>query len=139
MSDDIVWRLRRWVDREISEDDPAGAISAAIDEIVELRHRLAELGAIVRTSRTRKEATEAADRLAPMDVRSLLLNGFHQVDKAWRSQSPRQVFSQENLTLTDEEREAIKAGIANCEDITYGGPNDKEAAAVLRRLLERLG
>jgi hypothetical protein len=43
------------------------------------------------------------------------------------------------LTLTDEEREAIKAGIANCEDITYGGPNDKEAAAVLRRLLERLG
>ena len=41
--------------------------------------------------------------------------------------------------LTDEEREAIKAGIANCEDITYGGPNDEEAAAVLRRLLERLG
>jgi hypothetical protein len=43
------------------------------------------------------------------------------------------------LRLTDEEREAIKAGIANCEDITYGGPNDEEAAAVLRRLLERLG
>jgi len=42
-------------------------------------------------------------------------------------------------TLTDEEREAIKAGIANCEDITYGGPNDEEAARVLRRLLERLG
>ncbi len=42
-------------------------------------------------------------------------------------------------TLTDAEREAIKAGIANCEDITYGGPNDEEAAAVLRRLLERLG
>jgi hypothetical protein len=41
--------------------------------------------------------------------------------------------------LTDEEREAIKAGIANCEDITYGGPNDEQAAAVLRRLLERLG
>ena len=41
--------------------------------------------------------------------------------------------------LTDEERLAIEAGIANCEDITYGGPNDEEAAAVLRRLLERLG
>jgi hypothetical protein len=43
------------------------------------------------------------------------------------------------FTLTDEERRAIEAGIANCEDITYGGPNDEEAAAVLRRLLERLG
>jgi hypothetical protein len=45
----------------------------------------------------------------------------------------------ERLRLTDEEREAIKAGIANCEDIAYGGPNDEEAATVLRRLLERLG
>ncbi len=42
-------------------------------------------------------------------------------------------------TLTEEERRAIKSGIAYCEDITYGGPNDEEAAAVLRRLLERLG
>jgi hypothetical protein len=42
-------------------------------------------------------------------------------------------------TLTDKERKAIKAGIECCEDITYGGRNDAEAAAVLRRLLERLG
>lgn len=41
--------------------------------------------------------------------------------------------------LTDKERRSIEAGIANCEDITYGGPNDEEAAAVLRLLLERLG
>jgi hypothetical protein len=40
-------------------------------------------------------------------------------------------------TLTDAEREAIKAGIANCEDITYGGATDQEAAATLRGLLER--
>jgi len=37
MSDDIVLRLRRWVDREISESDPAGAITAAADEIERLR------------------------------------------------------------------------------------------------------
>ena len=34
MSEDIVERLRRWVDREIAESDPAGAITAAADEIV---------------------------------------------------------------------------------------------------------
>ncbi len=49
------------------------------------------------------------------------------------------LYEQPQPTLTDEERRAIEAGIANCEDITYGGPNDEEAAAVLRRLLERLG
>ena len=37
MSDDIVLRLRRWVDREIIESDPAGAITAAADEIERLR------------------------------------------------------------------------------------------------------
>ena len=49
------------------------------------------------------------------------------------------LFRSPQPALTDEERRAIEAGIANCEDITYGGPNDEEAAAVLRRLLERLG
>jgi hypothetical protein len=40
-------------------------------------------------------------------------------------------------TLTDAEREAIEAGIAACEDITYGGASDQEAADVLRGLLDR--
>jgi len=41
------------------------------------------------------------------------------------------------FTLTDAEREAIKAGIEACGDITYGGATDQEAADVLRGLLER--
>lgn len=41
------------------------------------------------------------------------------------------------VVLADEEREAIKSAIQWCEDITYGGPNDEEAAATLRALLER--
>lgn len=40
--------------------------------------------------------------------------------------------------LTDEEREAIKAGISACEDIVYGGATDQEAADTMRRLLDRL-
>lgn len=50
---------------------------------------------------------------------------------AWR-------FVDKEETLTDAEREAIKAGIQWCEDITYGSPNDDLAAATLRGLLERL-
>jgi hypothetical protein len=42
------------------------------------------------------------------------------------------------LRLTDAEREAIKAGIACCDDITYGSEADPEAAATLRALLERM-
>ena len=41
--------------------------------------------------------------------------------------------------LTDEERQAIKDAISCCEDITYGGAADQEAADVLKALLERLG
>jgi hypothetical protein len=44
----------------------------------------------------------------------------------------------EGPLLADAEREAIEAAIQLCEDITYGGPNDAEAAATLRSLLERL-
>ena len=40
-------------------------------------------------------------------------------------------------TLTDAEREAIKDAISCCEDITYGGAADQEAADVLKALLER--
>jgi len=39
--------------------------------------------------------------------------------------------------LTDAEREAIKDAISCCEDITYGGAADQEAADVLKALLER--
>jgi hypothetical protein len=44
----------------------------------------------------------------------------------------------ERLRLTDEEREAIEAGISACEDIVYGGATDQEAADTMRRLLDRL-
>jgi hypothetical protein len=42
-----------------------------------------------------------------------------------------------DATLTDAEREAIKDAISCCEDITYGGAADQEAADVLNALLER--
>jgi hypothetical protein len=42
-------------------------------------------------------------------------------------------------TLTDEERRAIRSGIAACEDITYGGEFDQPAADTLKALMERLG
>jgi hypothetical protein len=41
------------------------------------------------------------------------------------------------LRLTDKEREAIRAGIATCEDITYGSAADQGSADILRALLER--
>jgi uncharacterized membrane protein len=44
----------------------------------------------------------------------------------------------ERLRLTDEEREAIKAGISACENITYGDATDQAAADIMQRLLERL-
>ena len=44
-----------------------------------------------------------------------------------------------DATLTDEERRAIRSGIAACEDITYGGEFDQPAADTLKALLERLG
>jgi hypothetical protein len=42
------------------------------------------------------------------------------------------------LRLTEAEREAIKGAIQCCEDITYGGPANQEAADVLNALLDRL-
>jgi len=41
------------------------------------------------------------------------------------------------LRLTDAERAAVKDAISCCEDITYGGAADQEAADVLKALLER--
>ena len=42
-----------------------------------------------------------------------------------------------SLRLTDAERAAVKDAISCCEDITYGGAADQEAADVLKALLER--
>lgn len=39
--------------------------------------------------------------------------------------------------LTDVERQAIEGAISCCEDITYGGAANQEAADVLKALLER--
>ena len=48
--DDIVKRLRQWVDRETIESDPAGVITAAADEIERLRLTDAERCAIAEAS-----------------------------------------------------------------------------------------
>ena len=40
--------------------------------------------------------------------------------------------------LADSERQAINGAIDCCEDITYGGAANQEAADVLKALLERL-
>lgn len=55
-----------------------------------------------------------------------------------RDATPSEGSVQGEGTLTDEEREAIKAGISACEDIVYGGATDQEAADTMRRLLDRL-
>ncbi len=79
--EDIVQRLLDGVN-----DD--GRLDTLHDEaarhIVELRQRLVELGASVRTSRTKSEAVSAAKRLAPLSISDVLLNGFHKVELAWR-------------------------------------------------------
>jgi hypothetical protein len=82
---DIVERLLRWVDRETVENDPAGAITAAAAEIVKLRHDIMELACAVRTAGRRKDAVEVANRLSPINVNAVLLNGFYRVDMAWRN------------------------------------------------------
>lgn len=82
---DIVARLLRWVDREASEDDPAGAITAAAAEIVKLRHDIMELASAVRAAKCRKEAVDVANRLSPLNANAVLLNGFRRVDMGFRS------------------------------------------------------
>jgi len=42
-----------------------------------------------------------------------------------------------DATLTDAERKAIEGAIDCCEDITYGGAANQEAADVLKALLKR--
>lgn len=44
----------------------------------------------------------------------------------------------DRMRLTDAERRAIEGAIDCCEDITYGGAANQEAADVLKALLERL-
>jgi hypothetical protein len=55
---------------------------------------------------------------------------------------PCPVPSQENFTLTDAEREAVKMGISSCEQIGqyqhWADRINERAAATLRGLLERL-
>ena len=47
------------------------------------------------------------------------------------------LYRRQQPTLTDAEREAIADAISCCEDITYGGAANQEAADVLKALLER--
>jgi hypothetical protein len=112
MIEDIATRLLTWT-HAVDAPPASDLMDEAAREIVELRNRLAELGVIVRTCRSRSECVKAAKRLAPVTVDNLLVNGFHRVELAWREiRQP---------SLSAEEREAIR-----------------RAAEVLGELLERL-
>ena len=84
MSEDIVDRLTAWVEHEGLEADPARAILDARDAIVATRKALMNLSAAVVGSDTLEEARSIAWKLAPLDDRSVLLQGFHEVEALWR-------------------------------------------------------
>lgn len=84
MSEDIVDRLTAWVEHEAREPDPARAILDARDAIVAARKALMNLSAAVAGSDTIEEARSIAWKLAPLDDRSVLLQGFHEVESLWR-------------------------------------------------------
>ena len=85
MSEDIVDRLTAWVEHEVREPDPARAILDARDAIVAARKVAMELSAAVIGSKTLAEARWHAWRMAPIDARSVLVQGFHEVEARWRS------------------------------------------------------
>jgi len=64
-------------------------------------------------------------------------NWVHEVIPLYR-QPPCQDFSQQNLTLTDAEREAVEQAVGVCE-LDATDERCQEIAATLRGLLERLG
>ena len=73
------------------------------------------------------------------DITTRLRRWTHAVDAAPASDLMDEAADEiARLRLTDAEREAVKAAIECCEDITYGSPDEPEAAATLRGLLERL-
>lgn len=73
------------------------------------------------------------------DVVTRLRRWTHAVDAAPASDLMDEAADEiTRLRLTDAERQAVKAAIECCEDITYGSPDEPEAAATLRGLLERL-
>ena len=117
--DDIVTRLRQWVDRETIESDPAGAITAAADEIEKLRM--------------------AIRLLADQDATLSVIGGNVNVDMdcPYVTGNTTRYCTLTPFTLTKDELEAIKSAIAACEDITYGSATDQEAADTLKALLAR--
>jgi hypothetical protein len=86
-----------------------------------LEARMAELRTACRAGVMRNDLRESEQ------IRDALVNAVHDC----RAHIAR-------LRFTDAEREAIKDAISCCEDITYGGAADQEAADVLKALLERL-
>jgi hypothetical protein len=83
--------------------------------------------------------TDVDDEVTVTDIVTRLRRWTHAVDAAPASDLMDEAADEiERLRLTDEEREAIKAGISACEDIVYGGATDQEAADTMRRLLDRL-
>jgi hypothetical protein len=84
MSKDIVDRLTAWVEHEAREPDPASAILDARDAIIATRKALMNLSAAVVGSDTLEEARSIAWKLAPLDDRSVLMQGFHEVESLWR-------------------------------------------------------
>lgn len=107
MTEDIVDRLTAWVEHEASEPDPARAILDARDAIVSTRKALMNLSAAVVGSDTLEEARSIAWKLAPLDDRSVLMQGFHEVEALWRF-DPKTVEGFKTAVLPADNRPAIE-------------------------------
>ena len=105
MSEDIVDRLTAWVEHETREADPARAILEARDAIVATRKALMNLSAAVVGSDTLEEARSIAWKLAPLDDRSVLIQGFHEVEALWRF-DPKTVEGFKPVVLPADNRQA---------------------------------
>jgi hypothetical protein len=125
MSEDIVDRLTAWVEREAREPDPASAILDARDAIIATRKALMNLSAAVVGADTLQEARSIAWKLAPLDDRSVLLQGFHEVEARWRfAQESKPAKKYETVDLsqllmeiagrTDDEQDADAIRLAAC-------------------------
>jgi len=84
VTEDIVDRLTAWVEHEAREPNPARAILDARDAIIATRKALMNLSAAVAGAETLEEARSIAWKLAPLDDRAVLMQGFHEVEAAWR-------------------------------------------------------
>jgi hypothetical protein len=134
MSEDIVDRLTAWVEHEARETDPARAILDARDAIVAARKALMNLSAAVVGSDTLEEARSIAWKLAPLDDRSVLIQGFHEVEALWRF-DPKTVEGFKPAVLSWDSKPAKKYETVNLSQLLMeiaGRINDEQDADAIR-------